>query len=100
MVRAWRKVHRKGRNELGPKNCVALEAYTLWVRKRALEYRMPYEYPRPTPMVMDRPSTLPNQGVEELRDEDRSRAWVHEGGELLQQLKDKDAMIVSRASGY
>jgi hypothetical protein len=83
MVRAWRKVHRKGRNQLGPKNCVALEPYTSWVRKRALEYRMPYEYPRPTPMVMVGPSTLPNQGVEELRDEDRSRAWVHEREELL-----------------
>ncbi|KAI5437975.1 hypothetical protein KIW84_023923 [Lathyrus oleraceus] len=45
-------------------------------RTRALEYRIPYEYPRPTPMVMVGPSTLPDQGVEELRDEDRSRAWV------------------------
>ncbi|KAI5387733.1 hypothetical protein KIW84_073724 [Lathyrus oleraceus] len=76
MVLAWCKVHRKGRNELGSKNCVALEPYTSWVRKRALEYRMSYEYPRPTPMVMVGPSTLPNQGVEELRDEDCSRAWV------------------------
>ena len=78
MVRAWRKVHRKGRRELGPKNCIALETYIAWVRKRALEYRMPYDYPRPAPMVMVGPSTLPNQGVEELRDEDRSRAWVRE----------------------
>ncbi|KAI5409713.1 hypothetical protein KIW84_055240 [Lathyrus oleraceus] len=93
MVHAWRKVHRKWRNELGPKNCVSLEPYTSWVRKRALEYRMPYEYPRPTPMVMVGPSTLPNQGVEELRDEDCSRAWVREREELLHQLKDKDAMI-------
>ncbi|KAI5438886.1 hypothetical protein KIW84_024565 [Lathyrus oleraceus] len=52
MVRAWRKVHRKGKNELGPKNCVSLEPYTSWVKRRALEYRIPYEYPRPTPMVM------------------------------------------------
>ncbi|KAI5425783.1 hypothetical protein KIW84_031558 [Lathyrus oleraceus] len=93
MVRAWCKVHRKGRNELGPRNCVALEPYTSWVRKRALEYHMPYEYLRPTPMVMVRPSTLPNQGVEELRDEDWLRAWVREREELLQQLKDKDAII-------
>ena len=35
MVRAWRKIHRKGRKELGPKNCVTLEPYTAWVRKRA-----------------------------------------------------------------
>ncbi|KAI5416901.1 hypothetical protein KIW84_041777 [Lathyrus oleraceus] len=93
MVRAWRKVHRKGRIELGLKNCVALKPYTSWVRKRALEYRMPYEYPRPTPMVMVGNSNLPNQGVEELRDEDQSRAWVREREELLQQLKDKDVVI-------
>ena len=39
------------------------------------------------------PSTLPNRGVEELRDEDRSGAWVREREELLQQLRDKDALI-------
>ncbi|KAI5434867.1 hypothetical protein KIW84_021621 [Lathyrus oleraceus] len=93
MVRAWRKVHKKGRKELGPKNCIASEPYTAWVRKRASEYLMPYEYPRPTPLVVDGPSTLPNQGVEELRDEDLSRAWIREREELLQQVKEKDALI-------
>ncbi|KAI5382744.1 hypothetical protein KIW84_070239 [Lathyrus oleraceus] len=93
MVRAWRKIHRKGRKKLGPKNCVAMETYTAWVRKRTSEYLMPYEYLRPTPLVMVRPSTLPNQGVEELRDEDRSRAWIREKEELLQQIKEKDALI-------
>ena len=39
------------------------------------------------------PSTLPTQRVEELREEDLSRAWIHEREELLQQLKEKDAMI-------
>ncbi|KAI5434104.1 hypothetical protein KIW84_021100 [Lathyrus oleraceus] len=63
MVRAWRKIHKKGRSELGPKNCIALEPYTTWVRKRASEYLMPYDYPRPTPLVVVGPSTLPNQGV-------------------------------------
>jgi hypothetical protein len=93
MVRAWRKVHKKGRKELGPKNCIALEPYTAWVRKRASEYLMPYDYPRPTPLVVAGPSTLPNQGVEELRDEDLSRAWIREREELLQQIKEKDALI-------
>ncbi|KAI5404320.1 hypothetical protein KIW84_051466 [Lathyrus oleraceus] len=51
------------------------------------------EYPRPTPFVAAGPSTLPDQGVEELRDEDRSRAWIHEREELLQQIKEKDALI-------
>ena len=66
MVRAWRKIHKKGRKELGPKNCIALKPYTSWVRQRASEYLMPYDYPRPTPLVVAGPSTLPNQGVEEL----------------------------------
>ena len=61
MVRAWRKIHMKGRKELGPKNCIALEPYTSWVRKRASEYRMPCDYPRPTPIIMVGPSTLPNK---------------------------------------
>ncbi|KAI5411169.1 hypothetical protein KIW84_056347 [Lathyrus oleraceus] len=74
MVRAWRKIHKKGRSDLGPKNCIALEPYTSWVRQRASEYLMPYDYPRPTPLVVVGPSTLPNQDVEELREEDLSRA--------------------------
>ncbi|KAI5426620.1 hypothetical protein KIW84_032159 [Lathyrus oleraceus] len=93
MVRAWRKIHKKGRNELGPKNCIALEPYTSWFRQRASEYLMPYDYPRPTPLVVAGPSTLPNQGIEELREEDFSRAWIREREELLQQLKEKDALI-------
>ncbi|KAI5446163.1 hypothetical protein KIW84_014134 [Lathyrus oleraceus] len=48
MVRAWRKIHRKGRKELGLKNCIALEPYTSWVTRRASEYLMPYYDPRPT----------------------------------------------------
>ncbi|KAI5404843.1 hypothetical protein KIW84_051854 [Lathyrus oleraceus] len=54
---------------------------------------MSYEYPRPTPLVVVGPSTLPDQGVEELRDEDRSIAWIREREELLQQIKEKDALI-------
>ncbi|KAI5434301.1 hypothetical protein KIW84_021239 [Lathyrus oleraceus] len=72
MVRAWRKIHNKGRSELGPKNCIALEPYTTWVRKREPEYLMPYDYPRPTPLVVAGPSTLPNQGVID----DLNYAWT------------------------
>ncbi|KAI5440874.1 hypothetical protein KIW84_010365 [Lathyrus oleraceus] len=93
MVHAWRRIHRKGRKKLGPKNCIALEPYTSWVRRRASKYRMPYDYPRPTPLVMVGPLTLPDQGVEGLRDEDHSRAWVREREELLQQLRYKDVLI-------
>ncbi|KAI5389333.1 hypothetical protein KIW84_074832 [Lathyrus oleraceus] len=93
MVRAWRKIHKKGRNELGPKKCITLESYTSWVRQRASEYLMPYDYRIPTPLNVAGPSTLPNQGVEELREEDLSRAWIREREELLQQIKEKDALI-------
>jgi hypothetical protein len=92
-VRAWRSIHKKSRNELGPKNCIALEPYTSWVRQRVVVYLMPYDHPRPTPLDVAGPSTLPTQRVEELREEDLSRAWIREREELLQQLKEKDAMI-------
>ena len=68
MVHAWHNVHRKGRSELGLCNCVALEAYTLWVEKRDLELKMPYPCERPMSMVMVEPLTLPNQDIEELED--------------------------------
>ncbi|KAI5403813.1 hypothetical protein KIW84_051098 [Lathyrus oleraceus] len=66
MVHAWHNVHRKGRSELGPCNCVAWEAYTLWVKKRALELKMLYACERPMSMVVVEPLALPNQDVEEL----------------------------------
>jgi hypothetical protein len=68
MIHAWHNVHRKGIFELGPCNCVALETYTLWVNKRALELKMPYAYERPMSMIVVESSTLPNQDVEELED--------------------------------
>ena len=54
---------------------------------------MPYDHPRPTPLDVAGPSTLPTQRVEELREEDLSRAWIREREELLQQIKEKDALI-------
>ncbi|KAI5436550.1 hypothetical protein KIW84_022882 [Lathyrus oleraceus] len=47
MLHAWYKVHRNGRSEHGSRNCVALEAYTLWVKKNSLELKMPYACERP-----------------------------------------------------
>jgi hypothetical protein len=61
-------MHKKGRSELGPCNCVALEAYTIWVKKRALELKMPYACERPMSLVVAEPSTLPNRDIEELED--------------------------------
>ncbi|KAI5409944.1 hypothetical protein KIW84_055415 [Lathyrus oleraceus] len=98
MVRAWRKIHRKGRKELGPKNCVVVEPYTAWVRKRAYEYLMPYEYPRPTPLVMAGPSTLPNQGVIDDPDDawtsllpQSSKFWKRKYDRLAKEKEDMEA---------
>ncbi|KAI5433539.1 hypothetical protein KIW84_020722 [Lathyrus oleraceus] len=102
IVHAWHDVHRKGRFELGPCNCVA---YTLWVKKRALELKMPYPCERPMSMVVVEPLTLPNQDVEELEDalvkmkqekdmwEDHFRALSKKHEELQLESKDKDALI-------
>ncbi|KAI5415942.1 hypothetical protein KIW84_041106 [Lathyrus oleraceus] len=42
----------------------ALEDYTTWVKKRALELKMPYACERPMSMVVAEPLTLPNQDLE------------------------------------
>ncbi|KAI5444310.1 hypothetical protein KIW84_012807 [Lathyrus oleraceus] len=68
MIHPWHNVHRKGRSELGPCNYVALEAYIIWVKKRALKLKMSYCCEGPMSLVMAEPSTLPNQDVEELED--------------------------------
>ncbi|KAI5421071.1 hypothetical protein KIW84_044781 [Lathyrus oleraceus] len=80
IVHAWHNMHRKGRSELGPCNCVDLEAYTIWVKKRALELKMLYACERLMSTVVDEPSTLLNQDVEK-----------HE--ELQLESRDKDALI-------
>ncbi|KAI5437529.1 hypothetical protein KIW84_023591 [Lathyrus oleraceus] len=105
IVHAWHNVHRKGRSELGPYNCVALEAYTLWVKKRALELKIPYPCERPMFMVVVEPLTLPNQYIEELEDaltkmkqekdiwEERFCALSKEHEELQLESKDKDVIM-------
>ncbi|KAI5434871.1 hypothetical protein KIW84_021625 [Lathyrus oleraceus] len=40
------------------------EAYTLWVKKRALELKMPYPCERPMSIGVVEPLTFPNQDVE------------------------------------
>ncbi|KAI5388528.1 hypothetical protein KIW84_074279 [Lathyrus oleraceus] len=95
----------EGRSELGPCNCVALEAYTLWVKKRALELKMSYAYERPMSIVVGESLTLTNQDVEELEDafakmkqekdmwEERFHALSRKHEELQLESKEKDALI-------
>ena len=104
-MNAWHNVHRKGRSELGPYNCVVLEAYTTWVKKRALEMKMPFSCERPMSLVVAKPSTLPNQDIEELEDtltkmkqerdmwEEHFHALSRKHEELQLESKDKGALI-------
>ncbi|KAI5412754.1 uncharacterized protein LOC127086785 [Lathyrus oleraceus] len=105
IVHAWHNVHRKGRSELGSCNCVALEAYTFWVKKRAMELKMPYPCERPMSMVVVEPLTLPNQDVEKLEEalikmkqendmwEERFRALSKKHEKLQLESKNKDSSI-------
>ncbi|KAI5436177.1 hypothetical protein KIW84_022584 [Lathyrus oleraceus] len=105
MIHAWHNVHKKGRSELGPCKCVALEAYTIWVKNRALEMKMLYACERPMSMVMAEASTPLNQDVEKLEDAftkmkqetDMWEEWFHDLSrkheELHLESKDKDALI-------
>ncbi|KAI5397173.1 hypothetical protein KIW84_063120 [Lathyrus oleraceus] len=95
----------EGRSEHGLRNCVNLEAYTLWLKNRTLELKMPYACERPMSMVVVEPLTLPNQDVEELedtlskmkREKDLWEEWFHalsrKHEELQLKSKDKDALI-------
>ncbi|KAI5409449.1 hypothetical protein KIW84_055039 [Lathyrus oleraceus] len=83
----------------------SFEAYTIWAKKRDLELKMPYAYERPISLVVDEPSTLPNQDVKELEDalirmkkeidmwEERFHALSRKHEELQLETKDKDALI-------
>ena len=67
VVRSWHKVHRKGRFELGRKDCTSYEPYLQWVRARAVQLKMPY--PRQDPIIPTplRTTYLPPDDVEKLQ---------------------------------
>src|SRR3954462_13739181 len=55
MVKAWYDVRWKEKGE--ERNCIAMDAYTCWVKKRAKEFQMPYAYEKPMfPAVSRRPN--------------------------------------------
>ncbi|XP_050890353.1 uncharacterized protein LOC127095749 [Lathyrus oleraceus] len=56
----------KGKGEPGLRNCVALEPYTSWMKKRAKEFKMPDAYKRPMSLVMVKSPNI--KGIEELQE--------------------------------
>ena len=60
-------MHRKGKFELGRKDCTAYEPYLQWVRTRALQLKMPYSHHDPIEPMPLRASYLPPDDVEKLQ---------------------------------
>ncbi|XP_050877124.1 uncharacterized protein LOC127080876 [Lathyrus oleraceus] len=66
MIHVWHNIHRKGKGKLGLKNCIALEPYTSWVKKRAKEFKIPYTYERSMSLVMIKSPAI--KGIKELQE--------------------------------
>lgn len=85
------------------KNCIALEPYTNWVKKRAKEFKISYAYERPISLVMVKSPII--KGMKELQEdldrmkqerddwEDKFHTSHLEKEELQKQLKEKDDLI-------
>ncbi|XP_050902226.1 uncharacterized protein LOC127112144 [Lathyrus oleraceus] len=106
IIHAWRNIHRKGKDRLGRKNCVAFEPYTQWVYGRASEFKMPYALEKPSfPFAITSPSTIPIEYMEEIQevlDRLKLERGTWEGKyhilndkkmKMDQQLKEKDDLI-------
>lgn len=101
IVRAWHNVHRKGRIELGKKDCTTYEPYIQWVRARAIQLKMPYPHHDPIEPLPLKTSFLPLDNKEELKAtlekvKQERNAWKSkaqilemEKGELQKQLHDR-----------
>ena len=63
MVHAWHNIHSKGKSEFGLKNCVALEPYTSWTKRRAKKFKMPYAYERPMSLVVVKSPIIHIKGI-------------------------------------
>ena len=66
MRRAWHHIRKKGKGD--SKNCVAMEIYTSWVKKRAKEFRIPYAYEGPMFPVVSKSTTIPIETMGEYQE--------------------------------
>lgn len=101
VVRAWHRVCRKGRLELGKKDCTSYEPYLQWIRARAIQLKMPYPHHDPIKPAPLKTPYLPLDDKEELqatlervkkeRDawKDKAQVLEMENEELQRQLKEQ-----------
>ncbi|XP_050897034.1 uncharacterized protein LOC127103836 [Lathyrus oleraceus] len=106
IIHAWRNMHKKGKDQLGRKNCVAFEPYTQWVCARDSELKMPYAPKKPSfPYVITSSSTIPIENREEFQEilarlelerdtwEGKYHVLNDKKMKTEQQLKEKDDLI-------
>ena len=66
MIKAWHHIRRKEKGKA--KNCVAMETYTSWVKKRAKEFQMPYAYEDPMFSIASKSTSFPDKAVGEYQE--------------------------------
>ncbi|XP_050898392.1 uncharacterized protein LOC127105264 [Lathyrus oleraceus] len=106
IIHAWHNIHRKGKDRLGRKNCVAFEPYTRWVCARANELKMPYALEKPPfPYAITSSSTITIENREEFQEildrlklerdtwEGKYHVLNDKKMKMEQQLKEKDDLI-------
>ncbi|XP_050908683.1 uncharacterized protein LOC127122385 [Lathyrus oleraceus] len=106
IIHAWRNIHRKGKDRLGRKNCVAFEPYTQWVCARSSELKMPYALEKTSsPFAITSSSTIPIENKEEFQEvldrlklerdtwEGKYHVLNDKKMKMEQQLKEKDDLI-------
>src|SRR3954470_9948777 len=103
MMRAWYDVRWKEKGE--ERNCIAMEAYTCWVKKRAKEFQMPYDYEKPMSLVVPQLPNIPIPTMKEYQDtlakmRLEKNAWEHkfrrtdmENRRLKKQVKDHEETL-------
>ncbi|XP_050895197.1 uncharacterized protein LOC127101795 [Lathyrus oleraceus] len=67
IVKAWGSIYPQGRAEMGKKNCIAKEAYTIWVKSIVSEVLLPF--PSEPSMNLQSPEleNQPNSEMDELK---------------------------------
>src|ERR1051325_1121045 len=103
MIRAWHHIRRKEKGDT--RNCVAMEIYTSWVKKRAKEFRIPYAYEKPMFPVVSKSTTIPIETMGEYQEalakmriekealEDKFLKTGFENEKLKKQVKDHEKML-------
>ncbi|XP_050895736.1 uncharacterized protein LOC127102408 [Lathyrus oleraceus] len=65
--KAWKKVNRKGKSDLGRINRITKEPYFQWVKEREEVIKMPFIIRIPVPLPEPKPTHVPIEEVEELK---------------------------------